>query len=712
MPSLKGARRLALFFFLLSMASALSAGINRRALLERNNPHVNSFDSLASLTVGNGGFAMTVDATGLQTFPAHYSKGVPLGTQSDWGWHSFPNPQGFKPEEVLKAFDFGHGSAEALYSCQFSGSGRQHDAAEWYRVNPHRLHLGVVGFELPDVITMADFTDIYQELLLRSGIVVSNYRLQGNPVTVRTVSDPVRDLVSAQIRSVQPIPLHIQFPYPTGAHADDGCDWNADSRHSSDIVSIRPGMVVIRHKIDDTVYFVAFGWQGEAMVTRKGSNSYVITPQTGNFSFSCEFLPNFRHDFQGTYHLPDFRTVAEASAQHWADYWNEGGMVDFSDCTDPRASELERRVVLSQYLMAVNCAGDTPPQETGLTYNSWYGKFHLEMLWWHQAHFALWGHPQILDHTLQWFEKAEPMARQIAERQGFDGVRWMKMTDPSATEAPSNVGSFLIWQQPHLIHLAELLYRANPSDAILQKYYHLIYQTAEFMRSFATYDEEHERYVLQGVIPAQETLKAAETVNPPLELSAWCYGLRTAQQWLGRMGMRRVPAWDDVVRDLSPLATNEDDLYLAAETAPSSFSDERFLTDHPAVLGAIGMYPPSRVAREEPMRATLKKVWHSWKWDTSWGWDFPLTAMCAARVGEPVLAVDALLKPVPKNTYLPDGHNWQSDRLRVYLPGNGGLLTAVAMMCAGWDGAPSTPNPGFPDDGTWNVHWEGLLPLP
>jgi hypothetical protein len=131
---------------------------------------------------------------------------------------------------------------------------------------------------------------------------------------------------------------------------------------------------------------------------------------------------------------------------------------------------LERRVVLSQYLLAIQCAGSTPPQETGLTYNSWFGKFHLEMIWWHQAQFALWGHPELLDRTLSWYETVEPIARQIAERQGFKGIRWMKMTDPSGTEAPSKVGSFLIWQQPHLIYLAELLYRANPSEELLKKY--------------------------------------------------------------------------------------------------------------------------------------------------------------------------------------------------------------------------------------------------
>ena len=69
--------------------------------------------------------------------------------------------------------------------------------------------------------------------------------------------------------------------------------------------------------------------------------------------------------------------------------------------------------------------------------------------------------------------------------------------------------------------------------------------------------------------------------------------------------------------------------------------------------------------------------------------------------------MDALLKDSSKNGYSIEGINggW-------YLPGNGGLLYAVAMMAAGWDGAPERPSPGFPDDGTWVVKWEGLKKAP
>ena len=305
----------------------------------------------------------------------------------------------------------------------------------------------------------------------------------------------------------------------------------------------------------------------------------------------------------------------------------------------------------------------------------------------------------------------QPVAREIARRQGFEGVRWMKMTDPSGTEAPSSVGSFLIWQQPHLIYLAELVYRANPSQQVLDKYYELVQQTAEFMFSFAEYDMMEGRYILRGAIPAQETLRAAETVNPPFELSYWHFALSTAQKWRERMGEKRNLEWDEMIDKLSPLAAQADGLYLAAETATDTYVDIRYTSDHMAVLGALGILPKSPLVRNDYMQKTLDWVWDNWNWGKTWGWDYPMTAMNAARLGDKQKAVGALLMDRRTNTYLNNGHNYQDTRLRCYLPGNGGLLTAVAMMCAGWDGC-LEKNPGFPADGTWNVRWEGLKPMP
>ena len=711
-------RKPILTLLLACMALSIQAQpIDREVVVRRNNPHVNSFDTLASLTVGNGGFAFTVDATGLQSFPKMYANGVPLGTMSDWGWHSFGNPENYRPEEALKAYDFGHGHTE-FYSTQFK-EGRPHGASEWYRQNPHRMHLGALGLQLE----AGEISDIEQALDLWTGIIESRFTYRGHRYHVTTVCHPERDMVATRIVSDAPDKqLTLKFPYPTGKHSDDACNWEEWERNITSFEGLGntctdtlKRILDGKSRFDKAAYYVTLHWgKGRHQYCkREGTHplwneQYFNCPDTVT-ELTCEF---YEQKDPGR-KLLTFDEVLAASREHWQRYWQQGAIVDFSACTDTRAKELERRVVLSQYLLAVNDGGDTPPQETGLTYNSWFGKFHLEMIWWHQAPFALWGHPEILEHSLDWYFTVLPVAREIANRQGFKGVRWMKMTDPSGTEAPSKVGSFLIWQQPHPIYLAELLYRAADvagKERLLKKYKDLVEETALFMASFATYDKENDRYVLKGCIPAQETLRADETVNPPFELSYWHFALSVAQQWRERAGEARSKEWDDIISRLSPLAA-KDNLYLAAETAPQTYQDIRFTSDHMAVLGAVGILPETPQADNNIMRNTLHWVLQNWNWDKTWGWDFPMTAMNAARMGEPANAVNALLTPQRTNTYLVNGHNFQDNRLRCYLPGNGGLLTAVAMMCAGWDGT-TRHNPGFPDDGTWNVKWEGLLPLP
>lgn len=698
--------------FFLFLFTTASAKIDRYALVSRNNPHVTRFDKLSSLSVGNGNFAFTVDPTGLQTFPEMYSDGVPLGTQSQWGWHSFPNSNGLRFEQTLKSYNF-RGWNE-LYTIEYKQPGVNKDATDWFRINPHRLHLGNVGLELTNAdgttVSIDQLHAIDQTLDLWNGTIKSRFELGGQPVIVQTACHPESDEIGSQISSSLiskgQLKINIRFPYPTGGHADDACDWNSPDKHQTEIIRVDGHSAIFRRTLDSTTYYVNLRWSGSASLVEKEKHYYVLTPESDDFSFTCQFSDQIPTNISQT-----AKDVFAASTAYWKDFWTKGAAVDFSTCKDPRAKELERRVVLSQYLIAIQSAGMYPPQETGLTYNSWYGKPHLEMHWWHEACLPLWGHPELLERSLGWYAKVMPKAKEIAERQGFKGVRWMKMTDPSGDESPSNTGSFLIWQQPHIIYLAELVYRSSPSPAILKKYADLVEQTAEFMASFATYDKTRGKYVLKGIIPAQETLRASETINPPFELSYWHFGLSVAQKWRERLGEKRNPLWDKVINNLSPLAYNQDKLYLAAEDAVNTYKDIRFTSDHPAVLGALGMLPMNKLIRKDYMKNTLNWIWNNWNWEKTWGWDFPLTAMDAARLGEPEKAVAALLMDKKTNDYLLNGHNHRDDRLRIYLPGNGGLLAAIAMMCAGWDGNKSK-NPGFPKDGNWDVQWEGLAPLP
>lgn len=317
----------------------------------------------------------------------------------------------------------------------------------------------------------------------------------------------------------------------------------------------------------------------------------------------------------------------------------------------------------------------------------------------------------MLERSLNYYDAILPEARATANRQGYEGARWPKMTSPTGAESPSTVGPFLVWQQPHPIYYAELAYRQQSNRDTLDRYRDVVFATAEFMASYPEWEEEHERFILGPVLQcAQERFPKTRTINPTFELTYWRWGLETAQQWRERLGMQREPKWDHVLEKLSqpPIV---DDKYAFTESTPDSYTNPRWNDDHPTVLAALGVLPGPGIDRAT-MGQTFDWVWEHWNWPNTWGWDYPMVAMTAARLGKPERAVDALLLDTPKNHYRLNGHNHQRPGLTIYLPGNGGLLAAVAMMCAGWDGAPETHAPGFPDDGSWDVRWEGLKPMP
>ena len=722
----------------------ITASIDREAVLFRNNPIITEADPLASLSVGNGRFATTVDVTGMQTYVEDYKNGIPLTAMCDLIWHSFPNTQGLKPSDSEKSFDLGHGHPE-IYAVEYK-KGRADErniaATEYFRVNPHRVNLGAVGLSLKDAagqpIPLKGLSDIHQQLQLWHGQIESHFVADGSPVDVVTLGHP--SLAAVSYRITTPLlkkgqaGVTIRLPYPTGKHADDAADWSKPDRHQSRIVIQADNYAEIEHRMDSTTYYIYIRWEGQAKLAETDTHTWQLTTNEDNLAFEVEYLTTGGH--QGRHIIAPFRfsDAQKTTQKFWHQFWTETAFADFGACTDPRAKELERRVVLSQYLTRINCANNMPPQETGLTYNSWFGRPHLEMTWWHAVDFALWNQPKVVEQMLQWYNKtAAPVAKNIAKRQGFKGLRWMKMTDPWAGEAPSNTGSFLIWQQPHYIYLAEEMYRANPNTETLKKFADNVEGTAEFMADFVSYDKKTGKYFLQGATAMQESMSKDFSYNHPFELAYWCYGLSVANQWRERMGKPRHKEWDKIVNNMAPLPMTKDSVItaglpkgkttdlksfdpfdaVAAGAAPvlatETFTD-KCRNDHPACLGAFGLLPSCSVNSDSvAAHKTLDWVMKNWNFQTTWGWDYGMIAMAAARIGDTKTALDALLIDTQKNTYLKNGHNFQtSDRLRLYLPGNGALLTAVAMMCAGWEGCKDVLNPGFPKDGTWNVRWEGL----
>jgi len=691
-------------------SNAQPTKIDRHALIERHNIVVEKPDTLASLSVGNGEFAFTTDITGLQTFCSEYENGVTLGTQSNWGWHTFPNTENYQVVEAARYSDYQ--GRKVPYLTEFTGKGRDAAAANYFRENPQRLQLGIIRLLLRKAdgseVEITDIQNPKHRLNLWEGRISSEFSVEGQPVKLEVFCHQQSDLISAKIISpligTGQLKVEWIFPFAVAKNTHSGYDFASPEKHQSKLEKINDKSVKILRTLDNDHYQVNLQWEGNANFEESAKHHFILSAKSGNkISFSCLFTSKEKSDA-----LPTFAETETNNLESWKKFWETSGVVDFSACTDPRAPELERRFVLSQYLTKIQNSGSLPPQETGLVYNSWYGKFHLEMHWWHTAHFANWNHPEYLDKQLEWYHTIYQKAKETAQLQGYKGVRWPKMVGPDGQNSPSKVGSYLIWQQPHIIYMAEQLYRSKPSPGVLEKYKDLIFATADFIADFAVLDSSGKVYnLLPPLIPAQEHWNRETTKNPPFELAYWHWALTIAQEWHKRLKQPINSHWEEVRNKLA-VPVQENGVYLGIANAPDSYTTPKNMTDHPMVTGMVGMLPLWDKIDPEVMRNTLKLLMQKWDWPTTWGWDYPMVAMCATRLNEPEIALEALLKNVQKNTYLKNGHNYQSERLRIYLPGNGGFLKAVSLMCTGWDGC-KTQNPGFPKDGKWNVKWENLV---
>lgn len=291
----------------------------------------------------------------------------------------------------------------------------------------------------------------------------------------------------------------------------------------------------------------------------------------------------------------------------------------------------------------------------------------------------------------------------MAQREGCKGVKWAKMTDPSGEESPSGVGPVLVWQQPHPIYLAELVYRDRQDRATLDRYKDIVFATADYMATFVDYDAARQQYVLgPGVSSADEKhTDYIHNLNPTLELGYWKWALKTAQQWRVRLNLPPDPLWDKVIAGLAPLTTRNGiypALELPEENKPSTMTT--FLL---GVLPGDGVEP-------EAMRRTLHAVSKTGTVQASVTWGTAMMAMCAARLNEPDKALDLLVGKYEKNPFMPSGYTVRRpEQTPMYMPANGGWLSAVALMAAGWDGH-TDGAPGFPK--SWKVRSEGLHPMP
>lgn len=665
--------------------------INRKEWVSRHNPVLTDVRADSPLTVGNGDFAFTADISGLQTLYREYAAETPLCTMSNWSWHTFPAdiPSGKYTLDDLQMDRYDFCGREVTYArTKFPGSEHVYD---WLRVNPHKPNLARIGMRLGGAdLEAADFTDIRQELRLYSGLLESRYLLHGTPCRVMTACAPELDALTFRVEvELLTAGLTVDIDLPYGAPDMTGASWNAADCHRTTLEED-----VIRCEMDELRYAIRVNAPG-AKVVQEGMHRIRVT----SLQPVLEMTVSFALDQPASISAEE---VFAASEAWWAAFWEKGGAIDLSGAADPRAMELERRIVLSLYLLTVNSSGHVPPAETGLTCNSWYGKAHLEMHFWHMAWAPLWGHGELLERCLPWYHAHLPEARANAARNRYRGARWPKMIADDAKDSPSPIAVLLVWQQPHIIVMLKLLCRTIAPELradFLRKHWPLIRETADFMADYAVQDSQGAYHIEPPVIPVQERYAPEATRDPSFEVAYWKFGLQLAISWAEDMGETADEKWRDVAAHMVQPPMHGG-LYTAHANRPDTF--ETMAEDHPSMLQCFGMLPGEEIDRTA-MARTLDKVLDCWNENSLWGWDFAVMAMTVARLNKPELAFDLLLRETNKNTYVASGNNRQVSRsdLPLYLPGNGSLLLAAAMMAL---------SGGFPEKCMRQMQCEGLHP--
>lgn len=590
----------------------------------------------------------------------------------------------------------------------------ENDISNWLIQNPQRLNLARTGFSFGSVdVAEADLQQKSQELDLWSGTINSSFVYNDTSVMVETIADPASDAVAISVESKlfqDGMGIFFDFPYSDLNKFDAPFVgvWNATSNHSTKLTTINSHSAEIKHTLDENSYYVTITWENPGVISgpTDGTHRYHFYSSSSRVRMTVSFSlePSKQsNDLK-------FADIKRSSESWWRSYWCKGAFIDLSAAAavNSSAAELQRRTILSQYLVAVNEASANPPQESGLVNNGWYGKFHLEMSLWHLAHFARWNHFDLLERSIpSIYERLLPSSIVRAKEQGYSGARWGKMTDPTGRSAPGEINALLIWQQPHPMYFAELEYRAHSNHATLAKWDAILTASANFMASFAWWNTSTAVYDLgPPMYPVSENTSPNATVNPTFELAYWRFGLDIAVRWKERQGQSAPKLWTRVLENLAPLPI-VDDAYALYEGIPDMWTSNDTTNDHPAMTGIYGLLPPPSTG--PPINLTIvqntaEKVKELWALEDSYGWDFSMLALNSLRLGDIDQAIAYLLDP----RFQFDDAGYPEGGSRVptpYMPDAASLLLATAMMAGGWDGAEGAH---FPRD--WPVKVDGFSP--
>lgn len=580
------------------------------------NLKFNHIDSKNPVTIGNGDFAITLDQTGTQSLYEIY-KDIPLSTMSNKNWF-YKDKKDIKPSYV-------DGKAYMLFNL---------DNDPNYQINrqyPFKYSfMQILLYDNDKLIDINNIKDVKQELDLYKGIVTSsfNYKEKINKTTSFIYQD--HDEFNFKLQSDN-LNLALKFNYPS--YTKNGYR-----------LDILPNVLVKEDRIT-----LLYDDKNSLSFKLKSSSNYQIVENTlifddNNVSFSLAL-----------------------------DEIKEGKLLDeFWKCDNGIIidnEELVKKMVLSKYLLHVNSTGIYPPQESGLTYNCWNSKFHLEM---HLIH-SLWNiynnHVGDLVKSFDYYLSIMPSSLKRASLNGYKGLRFPKMTGPDGEDSPSNIGPLLIWQAPHILFMLQEIYYLYNKENIIKKYEPLISGTIDFMISFLTL-KDSKYQMLDPLLEACESIPLDRCQNPSFELEYWRYTLEIQPKIDTVLyGHQRYDYLDITSKIITP--KEDDGIYLKTYGVIDKYD---LYKDHPTE-GFLMSFFKSKIVDKEKMVKTIDYILKNMDLSSYWGWDFPFLGLSLLNCGEIEKSIEVTQLNTINNQYLYNGYNTSPrDDLKAYLPGNGAFL--------------------------------------
>ncbi|KAE8398172.1 Six-hairpin glycosidase-like protein [Aspergillus pseudonomiae] len=573
------------------------------------------------------------------------------------------------------------------------------EVSQWLTANPNRINLGRIGLQYKgSLVSASQITEPRQELDLWKGVITSTFKVDGQTVKVVTQGDFDSDSVVFEIESSLvasgELGVELDFPYPPIHSTKYKYEvfvgvYDFPQSHTTAIEEYRGNMAYIRHELQETNYYLNLRWgSGKSLRLSREHNATHKYTLKSKSSSTMTFTANFSREKQ-TADLPTM--IQERSSTAWNKYWTQGGFVDLTSSSNPKADELQRRILLSQYHVRVNSAAKgQSPQESGLMNNGWYGKFHMEMVVWHNAHWATWGRQEQFDNIFpELYNALLPSSIARAKSMGWDGARWPKMTDvETGVSSPGGINGLLLWQQPHPMYLAALAYQASPTRKTLERWDRVLTATADYMVSYAWKNTSSGYYDLgPPAYGVTENTPPSESLNLAYETAYWRYGLDVAREWKKKLNQPVPDKWTVVAEGLAPLP-QIDGLYAVYEGLNSSWWNDSSLTGDPRSLIMLqGILPNTPAVDPDVASNTAEKVGEVWTDDKIRGWGRPVLAINAARLGDRERAI----------YHLTAYDYWNFDDAGFAERGGD-----VAYMAAGWEGSQGDA-PGFPQDGSWGT---------